>query len=229
MAEILDTLGGRYLTATPFPHVIIDDFLNPDLLSIVAEECTAIDRTRWRHTESHNERKFSSEDERQFPPTTRALIHYLNSGPFLAFLETLTQTPGLIANPYFRGGGLHQIRRGGSLGIHADFNFYDRLKVYRRLNLLVYLNAEWRDEWGGHLELWDREGTTCVESVAPIFNRAVLFETSNFSYHGHPHPLACPEDQARRSIALYYYTVDYPYANDLAAHGTLFLDQSPEP
>lgn len=228
LTGILETLGGAYRAASPFPHVVIDDFLNPVLLAEVAGEFATIDRGRWRHTESQHERKFSSEDERQFPPVTRGLIHYLNSGPFLAFLEALTEISGLIPDPYYRGGGLHEIRRGGSLGVHADFNFYPRLKLYRRLNLLVYLNQEWRDEWGGRLELWDREGKACIESISPIFNRAVIFETSNFSYHGHPHPLACPEEEARRSIALYYYTVDYPYANDMAPHGTVFLDDQHE-
>jgi Rps23 Pro-64 3,4-dihydroxylase Tpa1-like proline 4-hydroxylase len=224
LGEILATLGERYRTAVPYPHVVIEDFLNPDLLSEVAREFAEMDHSGWRHTDGAHERKWSSEDERRFPPTTHALISYLNSGPFLGFLETLTGITGLIADPHLRGGGLHEIRRGGSLGVHADFNFYSRLKLYRRLNLLVYLNVGWQEEWGGKLELWDREGKACLESVAPLFNRAVLFETSNFSYHGHPHPLACPEDTARRSIALYYYTVDYPYPTDLAPHGTLFLD-----
>jgi Rps23 Pro-64 3,4-dihydroxylase Tpa1-like proline 4-hydroxylase len=141
----------------------------------------------------------------------------------MAFLEKLTGIAGLIPDPHLRGGGLHEIRQGGALGVHADFNFYKRLNLYRRLNLLIYLNANWAEEWGGHLELWDRTGKQCVQRVAPIFNRAVIFDTSNFSYHGHPHPLQCPPDRSRKSLALYYYTVEAPADEDRAPHTTLFI------
>ena len=184
----------------------------------------ASDRTTWHHTENSRERKYSTEDEQQFGPYTRALIHVFNSGPFLGFLENLTGIEGLMADPHLRGGGLHEIKRGGSLGVHADFNFYKRLNVYRRLNLIVYLNKGWQEEWGGHLELWAKGADRPAARIAPTFNRAVIFDTSNASYHGHPHPLACPEDQSRKSVALYYYSVDYPYDEDRAAHTTLFID-----
>ncbi len=107
--------------------------------------------------------------------------------------------------------------------MHADFNFYKRLNLYRRLNLLVYLNENWSEEWGGDLELWDRTGKRCVQRIAPIFNRAVIFDTSNFSYHGHPRPLQCPEERSRKSLALYYYTVDAPAEDDRTPHTTVFI------
>ena len=151
-------------------------------------------------------------------------MYSLNSGPFLAFLERLTGINGLIADPHLRGGGVHIIRRGGKLGIHADFNHHKRLKVFRRLNLLLYLNREWDEAWGGHLELWNRDKTRCCRRIAPVFNRTVIFDTSNFSYHGHPEPLECPQDESRKSLALYYYTVDCPHEIDREPHGTLFVD-----
>src|SRR5262249_42969076 len=99
-----------------------------------------------------------------------------------------------------------------------------RLQIYRRLNLIVYLNKGWQEEWGGHLELWAPKAEKAAERIAPLFNRAVIFDTSNFSYHGHPHPLACPESESRKSVALYYYSVDYPYEDDKTPHTTLFVD-----
>ncbi len=170
----------------------------------------------------------SLEEEVHFGPVTRRLLHSLNSGPFLSFLEKLTKLGGLVADPHFRGGGLHRIERGGKLGVHADYNYYRRLGVYRRLNLLIYLNDDWKKEWGGHLELWDREKTGCVRRVLPALNRAVIFDTSNRSYHGHPEPLNCPSGMARRSLALYYYSVDYPYKDDLEPHTTAFIDDATE-
>lgn len=222
--DILRTSADQYRAAQPFPHIVIETLVDPMVLDKVLAEFTTSDRTTWHHTENSRERKYSTEDEQQFGPYTRALIHVFNSGPFLAFLEALTGIEGLMADPHLRGGGLHEIKRGGSLGVHADFNFYKRLKVYRRLNLIVYLNKGWQEDWGGHLELWATGADHPAARLAPTFNRAVIFDTSNASYHGHPHPLACPEDQSRKSVALYYYSVDYPYDEDRTPHTTLFID-----
>ena len=222
--DILRKSRLQYRAGKPFPHVVIENLVDPAVLDKVLAEFSTSDRTTWHHTENSRERKYSTEDEQQFGPYTRALIHVFNSGPFLAFLENLTGIEGLMADPHLRGGGLHEIKSGGSLGVHADFNFYKRLNVYRRLNLIVYLNKGWQEEWGGHLELWAKGADHPAARIAPAFNRAVIFDTSNASYHGHPHPLACPEDQSRKSVALYYYSVDYPYDEDRAAHTTLFID-----
>ena len=108
--------------------------------------------------------------------------------------------------------------------MHADFNLYPRLNVWRRLNLLLYLNENWDPAWGGELELWDRTGTQRVTAVSPIFNRVVIFDTSNYSYHGHPHPLMCPPDRSRKSIALYYYTAQKP-EGEIDPHTTIFLER----
>ena len=222
--DILRTSAAEYRNAKPFPHIVIDNLVDPGVLDKVLAEFSGSDRSTWHHTESGREKKYSTEDEQQFGPYTRALIHVFNSGPFLAFLEGLTRIDGLMSDPHLRGGGLHEIKRGGSLGVHADFNFYKRLKVYRRLNLIIYLNKNWQEDWGGHLELWEKGADRPAARIAPIFNRAVIFDTSNSSYHGHPHPLTCPDDQSRKSVALYYYSVDYPYEDDKVPHTTQFID-----
>lgn len=223
LKQLLQAHTAEYRSAEPFPHVVVDNLLEPELLDEVLQEFDSMDRARWHHTERATERKSSTEDFQHFGPTTRALIAQFNASPFLAFLEQLTGIAGLIADPHLRGGGLHEIRRDGALGVHADFNFYPRLGLYRRLNLLLYLNPGWEHAWGGDLELWDRGGTRCAKRIAPVFNRAVVFDTSNFSYHGHPTPLACPPDRARKSIALYYYTVECPAEHDRTPHTTIFL------
>lgn len=223
LKEIATANADRYRTADPFPHVVLDDVFDARLLEEILEEFAAMDRTRWHHTEKDTERKYSTEEFQRFGPSTRALIAQLNAAPFMAFLEQLTGITGLIPDPHLRGGGLHEIRQGGSLGVHADFNFYKRLSLYRRLNLLLYLNVDWPEAWGGELELWDRAGTHCVTRIAPSFNRVVIFDTSNFSYHGHPRPLACPPDRSRKSIALYYYTVEAPADDDRVPHSTVFI------
>ena len=122
----------------------------------------------------------------------------------------MTGIQSLIPDPSFQGGGLHQIVPGGKLGIHADFNKHSRFGLDRRLNLLLYLNKNWREEYGGHLELWDRDMTHCEAKVAPIFNRVMVFGTTDFTYHGHPDPLRCPEGMTRKSLALYYFSDGRP-------------------
>jgi Rps23 Pro-64 3,4-dihydroxylase Tpa1-like proline 4-hydroxylase len=223
LKELARTSSDAYRVADPFPHVVFDDFLDAELLRAVLAEFDAMDRSSWHYTQRATERKYSTEDFQHFGPNTRSVFTQLNAAVFLAFLENLTGITGLIPDPHLRGGGLHEIRRGGALGVHADFNFYSRLNLYRRLNLLIYLNENWQEDWGGDLELWDRGGTRCVQRLSPIFNRAVIFDTSNFSYHGHPRPLQCPEERARKSLALYYYTVEAPAEDDRTPHTTLFI------
>ena len=227
LAQIARDRSSMYRSADPFPHLIEDGLFNPAILDRVAGEFEAMDRGGWHHSQATHERKWSTEDPREMGPFTSALIAQLNAGPFVSFLEELTGIAGLVPDPHLRGGGLHEIRHGGLLGVHADFNIHPRLRLYRRLNLLVYLNKDWQQEWGGALELWDRGGQQCVRTIQPVFNRAVLFDTSNFSYHGHPHPLACPPERSRKSVALYYYALESPGEADRTAHGTIFLETNP--
>ena len=110
---------------------------------------------------------------------------------------------------HLEGGGIHQSDKGGFLNIHADFTVHPHHRNWqRRINVLVYLNKSWQEEWGGKLELWDKQMKACEKKILPIFNRCVIFNTDADSYHGHPEPMTCPEDSFRRSIALYYYTVE---------------------
>ena len=223
--ELVTQHGEAYRSADPFPHVVLDNVFDPELLKQILVEFDAMDRGRWHSSDKALERKWATEDIQHFGPTTRTFINQLNGGLFLNFLEKLTGIEGLISDPHLRGGGLHEIRREGTLGVHADFNLYPRLNIWRRLNLLLYLNENWDPEWRGELELWDRTGKQRVKSVAPLFNRVVIFDTSNYSYHGHPHPLMCPPDRSRKSIALYYYTARKP-EGEIDPHTTIFLDSA---
>ena len=141
---------------------------------------------------------------------------------FLQFLSEVTGIPNLISDPGFEGGGLHQIIPGGKLGVHADFNRHRDYGLDRRLNLLLYLNKDWREEYGGNLELWDRNMSKCEARVAPLFNRVMVFGTTDFTYHGHPDPLQCPEGMTRKSMALYYFSNGRPAEEVTGDHSTLF-------
>jgi hypothetical protein len=213
----LSTIAGEnrhaYAAAKPFPHAVFDNFFDEAVLDAVLAEFPPPAAQGWVRFESENERKLATQEVSDIGPQTLALLTELNSAPFLDFLCELTGISGLVADPYFRGGGMHQIVRGGHLNIHVDFNKDARTGLDRRLNVLLYLNRDWQPEWGGALELWNRDMTSCEERILPLFNRLVVFSTTEHSFHGHPTPLACPEDRSRRSLALYYYTVGRPGEN----------------
>lgn len=222
LLAVAQAQGASYGAADPFPHIVIDDFVPPEILEGVLQEFPGPDAIDWKRFADGTGRKLATRDEAQMGQRTISLIHQLNSSRFLRVLETMTGITGLIPDPYLEGGGLHQIERGGYLKVHADFNRYEKLALDRRLNLLIYLNKDWREEYGGHLELWTRDMAKCARKVLPIFNRCVVFSTTDSSYHGHPEPLTCPERSSRKSIALYYYTNGRPATEVSGAHSTLY-------
>jgi hypothetical protein len=124
-------------------------------------------------------------------------------------LENICGIRGLVPDPYFEGGGYHEITQDGHLSVHADFNHHGPMNLERRINVLIYLNKDWKDEYGGQLELWDNDMKRCVKSFVPLFNRCVIFNTNSNSNHGNPQPVNHPDGMARRSIALYYYTATW--------------------
>jgi hypothetical protein len=199
-----------YVGAEPYPHICLDGLFDAALISRVAAEFPELGGKGDIRFDDPNQLKLASRGEYRFGPVTREFVHYLHSQPFLEFLSALTGIEGLIPDPYFIGGGFHEIKRGGFLKIHADFNKHPDLGLDRRLNLLIYLNEDWEESYGGHFELWDKEMKRCVKKFLPVFNRMVIFSTTDISYHGHPDPLNCPEGRSRRSLALYYYTNGRP-------------------
>ena len=228
MRESAPSARGTYLNAKPYPHVVIDNFFDPAVLELVLAEFPKPGEIRWQRFDNAHEIKLASAAEASFGPATRLLLYHLNSITFLEFLSEVTGIQNLIADPCFEGGGLHQIVPGGKLSIHTDFNKHSRFGLDRRLNLLLYLNKDWREEYGGHLELWNRDMTHCDAKVAPIFNRLMVFGTTDFTYHGHPDPLRCPEGMTRKSLALYYFSNGRPAEEVTGEHTTVFRARNKE-
>lgn len=227
LADLGRERHAEYVTAEPFPHIALDEFFDAVLLREVLNQTPSLARGGGdvQRMSNENEEKLASVGELQFGPLTAHLMRYLNSEPFLHFLEELTGIRNLIPDPHFEGGGHHEILPGGFLKVHADFNRHGPTGLDRRLNALVYLNQDWREGYGGHLELWDREMTRCVRRILPVFNRLVVFTTTSNTFHGHPEPLRCPQGMSRKSLALYYYTNGRPpheLESGQEAHSTLF-------
>jgi hypothetical protein len=222
MKEVAAAAHASYVNAKPFPHVVFDDFFPPSVVDQVLGEFPQPGAISWQKFDSAQEIKLASAAEASFGPTTRLFMYHLKSITFLEFLSAVTGIDNLIPDPCFEGGGLHQIVRGGKLGVHSDFNKHRNFGLDRRLNLLLYLNKDWREEYGGHLQLWNRDMSRCEAKVMPIFNRVMVFGTTDFTYHGHPDPLQCPEGMTRKSLALYYFSNGRPAEEIGGEHSTVF-------
>jgi hypothetical protein len=214
-------LNTRYVNAAPFPHIVLDDFIDPAVLrKVIAEfprsqDMPYYDRAQERLKYQYGPRYWAG-------ATTHNLFALFNSEAFVSFLQEMTGIDGLIPDAGFAGGGLHETKPGGHLSVHADFNLHEKLGLIRQLNLLIYLNDDWSPEYGGNLELWDKSMKDCEVAVSPELGRAVVFTTALDSYHGHPDPLTCPPDRSRRSMALYYYTSPREGLADIPKRTTQF-------
>ena len=222
--QIGEELSGQYCFAEPFPHIVLDNFLPEALIRTAADNFPA----RPLASDTEFQIGYAGQLKRQILPEecaepARRLFHFFNSAPFLQFLEGLSSIQGLVADPYFHGGGYHETRRGGFLGVHADFRINEQLHLHRRMNVIIYLNEDWDESYGGQLELWNRDMSAKYASVLPVFNRAVIFNTDADSFHGHPDPLTCPEGKSRRSIALYYYTASKEIYKEVPDNGTIYV------
>ncbi len=218
MDVILDTTKYKYFDQHPYPFAQIDNFLDNDFLDQIYAEFPKLNSSKWINYKHFNENKFGNTKIDSFPPKIKELITYLNSEVFTRKLSEFTGIAGLISDPLLEGGGLHQTPRNGFLNIHADFTAHPHHKSWRRrVNLLIYLNKELQPEWGGELEIWEKDMSKCVHKISPIYNRCVIFNTDSDTYHGHPDPFNCPEGESRKSIALYYFTDE---KEDLKVKGT---------
>lgn len=217
--------AGEYKDNKPFPHIYFDNFLPAAAAEAALREFPEPKQLAWSEFNTATERKLAFDVVEKLPGAVRDVLYFLNSRPMLQFLEVLTGIKHVIPDPYYVGGGLHQIKRGGNLEVHADFNYHAQLKLDRRINVLIYLNKDWEEEYGGHFELWNLDMTRAERKILPLFNRCAIFSTTSTSYHGHPTPLNCPADRTRKSIATYYYSNGRPEEEVGSAHSTLFMQR----
>jgi Rps23 Pro-64 3,4-dihydroxylase Tpa1-like proline 4-hydroxylase len=209
LEQNVERLHADYQSAAPYPHIVIEEFLEPQAARAAMAEFPPLDPEKWNNYIHVNERKFSNTDPSTWGPTLQRILQELNSPRFVQFVSKLLDVDSLVEDPSLEGGGLHQSTRGGFLNIHADFTVHPHHRNWqRRANIILYLNEDWNPEYGGDLELWSTDMKECVRKVSPVANRAVIFATDATSFHGHPEPMRCPEGVARRSLALYYFSVE---------------------
>ena len=237
LSKIAKQYKSQYAQASPFPHIAIDHIFPERFLQAVLKEmpesdvlngCVSTSTACFQHRSSTQQKKSAVDVEEHMGFLTRILFGFMKSSTFIHFLEELTAIEDIIPDPHYRGSGLHFTAPGGNLDVHADFNKYQAYQLDRRVNAFIYLNPNWKDEYGGHLELWSKDMTSCYQRILPTMGRFVVFSSTDFSYHGHPEALLAPADRARRSMALYYYTNGRPSEECLngdcsgKGHSTLF-------
>lgn len=222
-----DSIKKEYQSQKPYRYVMFENFFLPAQAELIYQNYPSIKDGKWDGTTYLDQKnKFQ---KTTFEPNSimNKVFQELNSKEFLQWLQTITDIEAeLIGDEDLFGGGLHQSINGAFLNVHVDYNIHPKTKYHRRTNVLVYMNKDWKEEYEGYLELWDLTGDKQVllNRYAPTFNRCVIFETNEISFHGHPKPLKTPEGVNRKSIATYYYTQTRPSHEIAEDHNTIYVN-----
>jgi len=224
-----DRLGRAFAAADPFPHLVVDDFLDAGFVRQLLAQFPGFEQGNFVGDDGQPGGKSTSDKVRHLGDAYRRLDDAIRSPEFLRTLSRLTGIDDLLYDPWYLGGGTHENRDGMSLDPHVDFNFHPSERWHRRLNLIVYLNPEWDAQWGGNFELFrDPHASPAPDvTVAPAFNRCAIFETSERSWHAFDR-IRIPSTHAgttRRSIALYFYTKERPESEIADRHTTYYVNR----
>lgn len=197
-----------FLNNNPFNHCVIDNFFDRKIAKKLEKEFPHYESNIWQGYNNPIEVKKICNNWNLFPETTYKVVTYLNSEKFISILSKKISKKQIYPDVGLNGGGWHIHKRSSKLNTHLDYSIHPKLNLQRKLNLIVYLNSKWKDTWGGHLGLWGNKNSKIpgklIKSIVPIFNRAILFDTTQNSWHGLPEPIKCPKKQFRKSLAIYY-------------------------
>ena len=216
----------------PYKHLVVDNFLPIDLAEKYLSSFPTINDSVWEHENNIDievKSRTTWASEFDIPDNIIDAVKILNGANLLKAFSEVFDIQKLLPDVYYTGGGLNIMQKGGLLGVHVDGNYHDASGLNRRLNVLLYLNPKWNKDWGGELSLYDRDGKNLIKKIAPIFNRLVVFDTNDYSFHGIPTPLNFPLDESRKSIILYYYTKESRPANQSISekpHSALWVKRS---
>jgi Rps23 Pro-64 3,4-dihydroxylase Tpa1-like proline 4-hydroxylase len=196
-------LNSEFINAEPYEHVLIENFFTDDYAQKITSQFPDLANPNWFRYHNPIEKKYALNNFKDLPEFTD-LFSILQSDQFISKISAITSIPNLENDPHLHGAGLHYHPKGGKLDMHLDYSIHPISAKERRVNLIIYLNKEWHEEYNGALELWDKDFTGPVKKYYPKYNTAILFRTNNISYHGLPTPINCPENCGRKSLAIYY-------------------------
>jgi dTDP-glucose 4,6-dehydratase len=198
-------LNENFLTADPFEHIIIPNFLNDEFAEQIYENFpTDINTDNWYEYNNPIEYKFANDKISTMPRSIKKLFNLLSTKQIIDKIHLLSGINNLEFDPYLHGAGLHIHRNGGKLDMHLDYEKHPFLDKERRLNIILYMSKDWKEEWNGETQLWDKDLSNCIAKSPVIFNSALIFKTNETSWHGLPEEIKCPEDILRKSVAYYY-------------------------
>lgn len=227
LIERKNEIKSEYQLKKPFKFVVFENFFYADKAEVILQNFPTIKDGMWDGTTYIDQKNKFQKTKFEENSVMDKVFKELNSNQFISWLQEITEIEDtLIADEELFGGGLHQSISGAFLNVHVDFNIHPKTKYYRRLNVLVYMNKDWKDEYEGHLELWDLTNykKKLMAKIAPIFNRCVILETNEISFHGHPKPLKTPDGITRKSLATYYYTKTRPEHEISKEHNTIYVN-----
>lgn len=226
LSKNLDGIRSTFQSERPFRYTVIEAFFNPEKAEFMYANYPRITDDVWDGTTYIDQKNKFQKTTFETGSWMEKVFGELNSLRFTRWLEELTGIKEILPDDTLLGGGLHQSCAGAFLNVHIDYNQHHTTKLHRRLNVLVYLNKDWKDNYEGHLELWDltKSNGKMIKKIAPTFNRCVIFETNEVSFHGHPKPLSTPPGVTRKSIATYYYTASRPVQEIAPEHNTIYVN-----
>ncbi len=227
----VDHLHAEFISALPFQHVAIDHFFDETFCQRLFDEFPDFDTHTALNESGEVGGKATQENVHKLGAGFRVLDELVQSQSFRDLIGEITGIPNLQYDPHYFGGGTHENRQGQDLDPHVDFNFHPITRQHRRLNLIVYLNPEWQDGWGGSLQLHKNPHLDPAEdemvTLTPLMNRCVIFETTESSWHGFERIKLPPAQRglSRKSFALYYYTDTRPAAETAEEHSTVYVER----
>jgi hypothetical protein len=213
----VEDLQAEYKSARPFPYLVLDDLFPAEILDALIEEMPPLSSEKWVHERHERFVKSNLRSAADLAERSYQFISVLHSAAFLYFLSEITGIKSLLGDPYLSGGGYHVVPEGGKFDVHADRNTDHNSGLERRLSMLIYLNKNWKPEYGGQLELWNQKGTRCEKVIEPIFNRTVIFEIGDKNFHG-VRPVVGGYGLSRQAFVVYFHTV----GKDLVFHNSIY-------
>lgn len=201
----INDLKQKYLNAKPFEHIIINDFLDEAYINSIYDEFPQnYDSDEWHKYYNPIEIKYANDKIDNFKENIKDLFYILCTDEIIKLFSEISDIKNLEYDSYLHGAGLHAHPRNGRLNMHLDYEKHPYMDKERRLNIILYLSKDWKEEWNGHTELWDKNMTECVKKSPVIFNTAIIFKTNDISFHGVPEKIKCPINMYRKSFAFYY-------------------------
>jgi Rps23 Pro-64 3,4-dihydroxylase Tpa1-like proline 4-hydroxylase len=201
----VDQLQSTFLNAEPFEHISIQNFLNEEYAEQLYNAFPKdIESGKWHKYNNPLEVKYAFDNMNLMPRCIKKLFYLLSTKDIAGKVRELSNIQDLEHDPFLHGAGLHIHPRNGLLNMHLDYEKHPFMNKERRLNMILYLSKDWKEEWHGDTQLWDKDMQQCIKSSKVRFNTAIIFKTNEISWHGLPEPIKCPEGVFRQSFAYYY-------------------------